>query len=520
MSERAKNSWRIGVGGFSHETNSFSSWPTQLDDFSPPNGGILRGRDEMGERLASDCPAAGFVAEVERLKHEAVPVLDAYATPSGTITRDTYQTISEQLVEGLLKVEDADAFLVSLHGAAEAEGCDDPEGDIVARLRAARPDCRIGIVLDHHAGVSDALVEAADVIVGFKTEPHIDTAECGAKAARVVVRLLSGDIKRIDSCLIRLPILLPIENLRTTEGPLHQIMAVAHGLEQAQSDRVIDISVFPGFAYSDKPATSASVLVQTNADPDLAASLATQITETFWTHRQEFYVSVESSREAVMRALAAIDTPVVLIDKADHPGAGGVGDCSLLLRLLHQLGATDTVVAPIHDPKSVAHATAVGVGESARFRIGGRLTGEPYEVTAKVRLLADGTFEALGPVDHGARLSTGKTAVLELDGIEVVVCEARAGLQDPEMLRRLGIEPTRKRIIAMKALGTFRAAFESIMGEGIMVDAEGPAPHDVTTLPFRRVARPIEPIDRVVEFDPTATTVMVRGRTSQPGQSP
>jgi microcystin degradation protein MlrC len=505
----------VGIGGFSHETNSFSPWRTQVDDFSPPDGAILRGRDEMGARLASDCPAAGFVAEIEHLGHEAVPVVDAYATPSGTIARDAYQLISEKLVDGLLAIEDASAFLVSLHGAAEAEGSDDPEGDIISRLRAARPDCAIGVVLDHHAGVSDALVEAADVIVGFKTEPHIDTADCGARAANVVSRLLSGAIERIDSCLIRVPILLPPENLRTTEGPLRTIMAVAQELEQEYADRVVDISVFPGFAYSDKPATSASVLAQTNGDPELAAQLATKVAETFWRHRREFYVSVESPRDAVTRALASTVTPVFLIDKADHPGAGGVGDCSLLLRLLHKLGATDTVVAPIHDPESVAQARAVGIGESGRFRIGGRLTGEPYDVIARVRLIADGTFEALGPVDHGARLTTGKTAVLELDGIEVVVCEARAGLQDPEMLRRLGIEPTRKRIIAGKALGTFRAAFESIIGEAIMVDAQGPAPHDVTTLPFRHVRRPVEPLDGVLEFDPATTSVIVRGRTPQ-----
>ena len=281
MNGIASTRLRIGIGGFSHETNSFSLWRTRLDDFGPPNGAILRGRAALAGRLASDCPVAGFVAEVERLGYEAVPVIDAYAAPSGTIEHGTYRAISGELLDGLLAIDHPAGFLLSLHGAAAAQGCLDPEGDIVVRLREARPTCPIGVVLDHHAGVSDALVGAADVVVGFKTEPHVDTAACGAKAARVVARLLGGEIQRIDRCLTRLPVLLPIENLRTTEGPLRGVMALALELERTHENAVVDISVFPGFAFSDKPATSASVLVQTKENPDLANLLAGKIATSF-----------------------------------------------------------------------------------------------------------------------------------------------------------------------------------------------------------------------------------------------
>ena len=217
------------MGAFSHETNSFSPWSTRLDDFGPPNGGMLRGRAAMAERLASDCPVAGFVAEVERSGYEAIPVLDAHAAPSGTIQSDAYRAISVELLEALISTEQVSAFLLSLHGAAAADGCLDPEGDLVTRLRAERPDCPIGVVLEHHAGLSDALVRASDVIVGFKTEPHVDTAACGEKAARVVGRILRGEVERIDRCFIRLPVLLPIENLRTTEGPLREVSCGSRG---------------------------------------------------------------------------------------------------------------------------------------------------------------------------------------------------------------------------------------------------------------------------------------------------
>ena len=162
-------------------------------------------------------------------------------------------------------------------------------------------------------------------------------------------------------------------------------------VERLHGDADVDISVFPGFAFSDKAATSASVLVQTNADPYLAASLAAKIADEFWRHRAKFSIAVEPPHSAVGMALTATRTPVILIDKADHPGAGGVGDCSLLLRLLHEAGAQDTVVAPIHDPESVAQAESIGIGTVGQFRIGGRYTGAPYEVAARVHLLAEGT---------------------------------------------------------------------------------------------------------------------------------
>jgi len=503
---------QIAVGGFWHETNSFSPWRTGRESFAPPGGAILRGSDEMTGRLLSNCPVAGFVSELEQLGYIAVPVVDAFATPSGTISRETYEAISNELVEGMLSVDRVGAFLVSLHGAAVADGCLDPEGEIMCRLRTGQPNCPIGVVLDHHAGVTEELVAAADLVVGYKTEPHIDMAACGAKAAREIARLMAGDVERIDRCLIRLPVLLPIENLLTTRGPLAEVMVHVEDLERRHGDAVVDMSVFPGFAYSDSPATGASVLVQTNADEELAFSLACELADDLWARRGEFLVPVLAPPEAVERALRSHATPVVLVDKADHPGAGGVGDASVLLKMLCERGATDTVVAPIYDPASVRRAVETGVGGTAMFRVGGMLTGEPYEVRATVRLLSDGHYEALGPMDRGAHLSAGRTSVLEAGGVEIVVCEGRSGLYDPEFLRRIGIEPSRRKILCIKGLGTFRAAFEPLIGEVLMVDGEGAAQQDLAALGYEHVSRPIEPLDRVVEFDPTARACVLRGR--------
>lgn len=501
----------IGIGGFAQEVNTFSPLQTDLTAFAPPTGTILRSRETMTDRLASDCPPAGFIPVVEESGFAASIAVDAFAAPSGTIVQSVYEKIRDELVTGLLAIPNPAGFLVSLHGAAVADGYPDPEGDIVTRLRAARPDIPIGLVLDHHAGVSEALVAASDVIVGFKTEPHIDTKSCGERAARVVIDLIEGKLERIDRCLVRLPLMLPTENLLTTRGPLSAIMQ--HVLELTDQENVVDISLFPGFCYSDSPATGASVLAQTRAAPDLARELAIEIADELWQKGSEFWLPLASPSEAVERALRSQRTPVVLVDKADHPGAGGVGDDSLLLRLLCQSGATSTVVAPLHDPRSVERAIAIGVGGSGPFSLGGLYTGEPFTCEARVRLLSDGHYEALGPVDHGAHLSNGRTAVLEIGGVEAVVCEGRSGLNDPEQLRRVGIEPTRRRILCIKGLGTFRAAFESIVDEIILVDGEGPAPQRLVTLPYRHVQRPIDPLDADVAFDAAAVATLIPGRT-------
>jgi microcystin degradation protein MlrC len=499
----------VGLAGFWHETNSFSPYLTDLAAFAGATGAILRGADEMATRYATDCPTAGFAEAARRADLPLAPIVDAYAWPSGTITRSTFGTIGDAIVDGLLEIEEPAAFLLSLHGAAVAEGCGDPEGAIVARLRAARPRVPIGLVLDHHAGVSDELVAASDIIVGYKTEPHIDLAECGARAGRIALALAGGSINRIERCFVRLPVLLPIENLLTTQGPLEGLMARARELEERPG--VLDVSLFPGFAYSDKPATGAAVLVQTHDDAAAARMLAIEIATEFWEHRGEFTRPARSAQACVDQAMRSTELPVILVDKADHPGAGGVGDSSLLLRLLCARGASSAVVAPLHDPESVSRAAEIGVDRSGMFRIGGRYTGTPFETEARVRLVADGTYEAIGPVDHGAMLSIGRCAVLEIGGVEAVVCEGRSGVNDPELLRRLGIEPTRRRILAIKALGTFRAAFEPIAGEVVMVAGEGAADENLAQLPYRHLARPIEPLD-AVKFDATKAATLVPAR--------
>jgi microcystin degradation protein MlrC len=501
----------VGISGFWHETNSFSPYLTDLEAFSGATGATLRGAEEMAGRFASDCPTAGFAAAVGAAGLPLASIVDAYAWPSGTITRSAFADLAGEIVDGLLAIPEPTAFLLSLHGAAVAEGCSDPEGEIVTRLRAARPRTPIGVVLDHHAGVSAELIAASDIVVGYKTEPHVDLTECGERAGRIAIDLARGAIRCVERCFVRLPVMLPIENLLTTRGPLAALMAHARELEDRSE--VLDISLFPGFAYSDKPATGAGVLVQTRGDADAARRLAIELAAEFWARRGEFSRPAESPEKCVERALRSAELPVILVDKADHPGAGGVGDGSLLLRLLCERGATGAVVAPIHDPASVARAAEIGVGRSGRFRIGGLYTGEPFACDARVRLLADGAYDALGPVDHGARLSIGSCAVLEIGGVEVVICEGRSGANDPELLRRLGIEPTRRRILALKALGTFRAAFEPIAGEIIMVAGEGAAPENLGQLPYRQVTRPIEPLDPDVGFDPAAAAMVVPGRT-------
>ena len=507
---KAASKGAFAFAEFLHETNSFSPLKTDLAAFAKPSGAWLRGGEEMAGRLSSNFPVHGFAVGAESAGFTPVPVTDVFAAPSGTITADAYLAIRGELVEGLLAIEDARGLLLSLHGAAVADGCLDPEGEIVARLRRARPDAALGVVLDHHAGVSEALVASSDVVIGYKTEPHVDTADCGAKAAAVAARILAGEITSIERWFVRLPLLLPIENLLTTHGPLETLMERAGSF--AERAEVVDISLFPGFSYSDKPATGVSVLVQTDGDGELARRIAIELAQDWWECREEFWIPVAEPAEAVGLALGSARTPVALVDKADHPGAGSVGDGSLLLRLLCERGATSTVVAPIHDPGSVARAMEVGVGNTGRFGIGGVLTGKPFETEARVRLLSDGAYEALGPFERGAQLTIGRTAVLEIGEVEAVVCEGRSGLYDPEILRRVGIEPTRRRILCMKNLGTFRAAFEEILGEVVLVDGEGAAPQRLEALGYQHVRRPAYPLDRDLSFDAATAAVRIPWR--------
>jgi microcystin degradation protein MlrC len=263
---------------------------------------------------------------------------------------------------------------------------------------------------------------------------------------------------------------------------------------------VISISIFAGFPLADIRDAGLSVYVATHGDQGLADALADELTETAWAHRREFLHTAPPVETAVARALAAPGRPIVLADIADNTGGGAAGDTTGILRELLRVGATETTVACIWDPAAAAACVRAGVGATVSLEVGGKVDpahGAPVAVTGRVRAVSDGRFTYTGPMLRGVAGRLGPTAVLEVDGVKIILTTYRSQTLDPEMIRFVGIDPLRERILVVKSSIHYRAAFEPIAREIIEVDAPGLSSSNLARFAFTNVRRPIFPLDNI-----------------------
>ncbi len=485
---------RVAIAELSHETNVFSSVPTDLAAFE--RSGIYRGTEVVEALRGTATTIAGFLDAAERQGFTVLPVFAVWATPSGMVTREAFEVLVGELVATLERMAPLDGVLLSLHGAMVAEHALDADGELLRRVRAVvGPDTPVVAVLDLHANISATMVEAADLLLGYDTYPHVDQRERGREAGELLVRLIQREI-RPAKALVKPPMLPTSQNMTTDRDPMRALIARAHEFEALPG--VLNVTVAGGFPPADVPEAGLSVLVTTDGDPGLAQALAEELARLAWERREGFLGGVSSWEEAAQAIREIRSGPLVLVDIADNPWTGGPGDSAELLRFLLTNGVREAALALIRDPEAVAACLAAGVGQRVELELGGktdRLHGPPLPVRGYVRLLSDGRYRNRGPMHAGIVVDLGRTAVLVCDGVEVLVTERAESPIDLNVFRSHGIEPTERRVIALKGKGHFRAAFEPIAERVVLVEGPGITGSDLTRLPFRRIRRPIWPLD-------------------------
>jgi len=482
---------KIAIGRVSHETNTFSVLKLRLSDFDPSYGDeifrVYEGtRTELG----------GFIDVLRASGAEIVPTLAASATPSGPIVREDFEEIVDRITSDLRSAGGLDGVLLSLHGAMVAVGVPETEGVLLKAVRETVGSIPIIVTLDLHALVSDMMVGNCDAIFGYNTNPHIDSYERGVEAAETMMRTVRGEIRPVVA-FRKLGMVPPTINQRTTEGPMVKLFERAYAMEKMP--RVINVSVFGAFPYADVARVGSSVVVVADNDLELARKLSDELGNDMWGRRREFLKEITPVDVAVEKAIQAKEGPIILADVADNPGGGAPGDSTFVLRELLMKGAKNVGVGVIKDPEAVAEAIRVGVRGTLTTRIGGKTDsfhGEPLEVTGTVRTITDGVFvNKAGRV--GLRVDVGRTAVLDVDGVEIILTEKSHAPNDPEVFRRNGIEPTEKKILLLKSRGHFRAAYEPFSKEVIEVDAPGLTTPNLKWFKYKNIPRPIHPLDNI-----------------------
>ncbi|HKG25720.1 MAG TPA: M81 family metallopeptidase [Thermomicrobiales bacterium] len=491
---------RIALAGFAHETNTFASKHTGLDEFVA--AGLFRGEEVFG--LAGTNTVVGGV--VDRAASvpdvELVPLLATSAIPGGLVTAEAVETIEGEIQDGLRRTR-PDAVILDLHGAMATELADDGEGTTIRRVRetmgAGTP---IVVVLDLHANLSQEMVDLADAVLVYNTYPHVDMAERGAEAVDLAIRIAEGTVRPV-SALAKLPLIPPLPRQYSHVEPTRSIMERAYAFERLPL--VVNVGIAFAFPYADCPYPGMGVVVTTDGDRDLAVRLAEEMKTFIWERREEFRPDVASVEQAVHEAMAEPVGPVVLADLGDNPGGGSACDGTALLWALLDLGASGAAFAVIADREAVDAAFAAGTGARLELSLGGKtddLHGFPIPVTATVRSLSDGRFVHEGPVDTGRAETLGRTAVLVCDGrhgntVEVIVCERRVQPLDAAVFRSQGIEPMARKILVVKSSVHFRGSFTPLASRIIEVDTPGLTGVDFTRFPYRRLPRPIWPLDPI-----------------------
>jgi microcystin degradation protein MlrC len=499
---------RIATGGIAQETNTFQWQPTTLADFQRPGfGTLVRGRQIL-ELEGTGTVYGGAVAEAKTLGVDLVPTTYGSVMPGGRVERAAFDALREEILAGLRAALPVDGVLLVLHGAMALSDYDDAEGLLLADVRTlVGQEVPIVAPLDLHTNLSDEMVALADAFVGYKEYPHVDMPETGARALQVLVATVRGEA-RPAMAHTRLPLIVPNQAMVTTwQSPLK--IAIDRARELERKSGVLAATVLGGFPFSDVPFTGVATIVVTDGDPALARRYADELASVCWDRRADFAIRPTPVAAAVAEAMAAPPGSVyVLADVADSGASGTAGDGTVVLKGLLEADARSAAVAQIMDREAVAACVAAGVGAEVTLSVGGKHDdrhGPPVEVTGIVRLIHEGSFPLAGPMGAGTVASRGRTVVLEIGGpggIELQLTELRGHPHDLDFFRAFGIEPTERRILVLKSAAHFRAAFEPIATRVIEVDAPGISSPNLSAFDYRRLRRPIYPLDPGTEWSP------------------
>jgi microcystin degradation protein MlrC len=498
---------RVVAAEISHETNVFSAVPTDLDAFEA--AGILRGNEIVEARTGTNSAFGGFIEGAKAAGLELIPIVAVWATPSGMVSRDAATALAKVVTDGITAAGHVDGVLLALHGAMVTES--DEDGDaffLEAVRRTVGPRVPIVATLDLHANFSPRMVASADLLIGYDTYPHVDMRERAAEASLLLRGLMERTIR--PTTALRKPPMLPTSQRMTTDqDPMRGLIARAHEMEAMPG--VVNVTVAGGFPPADVEDAGFGVLVTTDDDQRLADRLADELALRAWAVRDQFLGGVIGFDEAaaIIEQNRPRDDPLVVVDIGDNPWTGGPGDSAELLRFFLSLNLEHAALALIRDPESVQHCIAASVGATVDLILGGkidRLHGAPLPVHAYVRLLSDGCYVNVGPMMAGVPVNLGASAVVICgphapdSGVAVLLTTRAETPIDLNVFRSHGIEPTGCRVIGLKGKGHFRAAFEPIANRVILVEGPGITGADLSRLPFRRIRRPIWPLDQLVTF--------------------
>jgi microcystin degradation protein MlrC len=362
-----------------------------------------------------------------------------------------------------------------------------------------------------HANVFDAMVSNAQIVTGYQTYPHIDQRQTAERAARALLRVMRGEVKP-TSAWGNAPMLPHVMAQGTHMFPNKDLQAMCRAWEE--SGRALAASLFVGFPHADVSNAGLSAVVVTDNDPAAAQAMVDELISFAWNARRDFMFDVEPLESSVAKAKALAkpgELPVVLLDHYDNCASGGTMDTTDTLREIIRQGLDDVVFFGIYDPEAVQQAIAAGIGNTVTLTIGAKLpmpqlpvASTPLTVTGTVQTISSGAFRLKGGLTPGLRIYMGPTVVLDTGKVQIVLLSRHIEPTAQEMLQVLGIDPAKKSFVAIKSRVHWRADLGKIAREIVECAGVGVCTSDYGQLTFRKVRRPVFPLDPNLQWNQPA----------------
>ena len=482
---------RFAVGALLFEGNTFSPVIATRADFASK---YLFADAQVLDRLrGTGTEIGGAIDEAEVAGDVLLPLIATHGGAGGRVEARTSAEFVDALVTRIAALPPVDGIYLALHGAFVSEDSLDVDGEILARVRALRPDTPIAVSCDLHAHVTDRMLDNCDILTGYRHYPHDDTHETGRRALAMLRDMAGGRLKPV-MLRCRLPLIVPAQKQRTRgDGPMAEIRALAQSLITGP---VRDIAHFCVQPWIDAPGLGFTTVVTAHADEAAAADAARRVAEAMWERRHRFLVETLPPARAIAAGLETGGL-VILADAADCVGGGASGDSAAALAALLAHAPESPAAIHIADATAAAAALSAGPGAQIRLGLGNRRDpsyGPPLEVEARVLRAASDSFVYSGGLMRGVRAQTGPSAVLTVGAVEILVTSNACYEYADEAFVAAGIDPRSKAFVVVKNPMNYQQAYAGAAAMTIL-DTPGPTTPNLAALPFRAVGRPLFPLD-------------------------
>ncbi len=481
------------------EVSTFNPHLSGYEDF-----GIRRGEELLSYHRTVRNEIGGALSVFDATPGvELAPTYSAFfITSGGMLATAAWERIATEFLDSIRAAPPVDGVYFCMHGAMASEDELDPEGWLLGETRKILgEEIPIVVSLDLHGILTDRMVQHSDAIVAYHTYPHVDFFETGERAARLLLRIMAGEVKPVTA-KVAIPALVRGDELITATGLFGQSIRIAQEVENGPTG--LSAGIFIGNPFTDVPALQTYSFVVTDNDIALAGREAIRIANSFWANHEKMQVPLVSLDEMARVANAGTQGTIALVDAADATSSGASGDSNAILRKLIEAKGVCRTLLPIVDAPAVREAFAAGVGATIQTTVGGTLDPQrfqPLPITAKVRLLADGRFRS---ESFGEEWYAGPTAVLEAGNFTLVVSSRAVNLYDRSFFYAHGQNPKRFDAVVVKSPHCQHHMFADWCTRMVNVDAPGSSSANLPYLGHTRCPRPIFPLDPDVTFTPTA----------------